>query len=106
MIKWAKEKFKEGYLQIEIAEALFVAPITVRPHLKGLKHKAKPKLVYKGTTKKERDEFVKQKYYAGYQQNEIAQAIGMHPMTVHTIISRNNFQQKPRPKLVYDFSQE
>lgn len=44
-IKWAAEKYCEGYTQAEIAEALFVSLGTIQKNLYGMKIK-KPKLVY------------------------------------------------------------
>lgn len=44
-IKWAAEKYCEGYTLSEIAEALFVSFGTIQKSLYGRKIK-KPKLVY------------------------------------------------------------
>lgn len=106
MIEWAKEKVKEGYYKSEIAEALFVSPVTVQVALKGIEPPKREPLSYNGTSKAERNEFIKEKLYEGYQQNEIAEAVGMHIANISQLIKRNGYKKKPKAKLVYDSSKE
>lgn len=106
MLKWARQKVEEGYYKKEIAEALFVSPSTVQVALKGVNPPKREPLVYSGKTKKERNEFIKTKYYEGYLQIEIAEAVGMHQAVLNQLIKRKKYKKKPKEKLVYDFDAE
>lgn len=102
-IEWAKERYAEGYYQREIADALFVCEVTIHNLLKGVKKLARTKLIYDGS---DRDEFIRTKYYEGYQQKEIAEALGTYSMKIFHYCKKHRLKQKPRAKLVYDFSKE
>lgn len=106
MLNWARKKVKEGYYKSEIAEALFVSPSTVQIALKGFNPPKREPLVYSGKTKKERNEFIKTKYYEGYLQIEIAKAVGMHQAVLNQFIKRKKYKKKPKEKLAYDFDAE
>lgn len=106
MLNWARKKVKEGYYKSEIAEALFVSPTTVQVALKGFNPPKREPLVYNGKTKKERNEFIKTKYYEGYLQIEIAKAVGMQQAVLNQLIKRKRYEKKPKEKLVYDFDAE
>lgn len=106
MLRWARKKVKEGYYKSEIAEALFVSPSTVQVALKGFNPPKREPLIYNGKTKKERNDFIKTKYYEGYLQIEIAKAVGMQQAVLNQFIKRHHYKKKPKEKLVYDFNAE
>lgn len=103
MIEWAKEKYAEGYAKYEIAEALYVNEVTIRKQLKDEPKPERKKLVYDGSDKKA---FIRQSVKAGYYHHEVADALGMHKLSISQYCTRYGIKKAKKPALIYDFSQE